>query len=245
MARIIFLGIGGWISNPLLGYTSFAVVSSASSWLLVEAGEGVYRLLRLCGLDINENLSAVVISHRHGDHVLGLPTIMQMAKHKGLKALRVVAIADAIEAVKQIAIASGAQNALDIVNFIEARVGEKMKIDDFELEFIEAVHPVPAASIKILVDGKCIVYSGDTAFNPALINFAKGCDVLIHEASGHYKEAYRYGHSNYNEALEIALRSSVKKLVLIHFYQWPSPLKTPIWKEMEVYIPYPCQQLDL
>ena len=245
MTKIVFLGVGGWISNPVLGYTSFAVFSDSGKWVLVEAGEGVYSSLRRCGLDIDNNLKAVIISHRHGDHILGLPTILQMAKHRGVNRVVVVSIDDVGKAIKSLLEASGSQNVLDVLSFVSLGYNQVMDFEGFKIEFIEAVHTVPAASIKIVVDGKCIVYSGDTIYNPKLVEFAKNCDVLIHEASGYIEEAHRYGHSTYLDAIDIAVKSGVKRLVLIHFYLWPQPIKTPIDKDLEILIPHPCQEMYL
>jgi ribonuclease Z len=245
VVKIVFLGVGGWISDPLLGYASFAVISSTSKWLLVEAGEGVYRSMRLCNIELDEKLVGVVVSHRHGDHILGIPTLLQIAKHRGLKKMRIVSIRNALEAIEQLINASGSQNTVDIVEFIEAGFGEKIKLEEFEIELLEAIHTLPTASLKISINDKCIVYSGDTVYNPKLIQFAKNCDILIHEASGHNIDAHRYGHSTYEDAIELAIKSNTKKLTLIHFYQWPNPVKTPIEKELEILTPYPCQEIEL
>ncbi|MDK6028627.1 MBL fold metallo-hydrolase [Ignisphaera sp. 4213-co] len=245
MVKILFLGVGGWISNPLLGYTSFAVINSKGNWILVEAGEGAYQNIVKCGLKINDNLKGIVISHRHGDHILGLPTILQIAKHLGIKEVTIIGIDDVIEAVSELITASASQNTANIVKAIRLDFGEKIKIDDFEIEFLESVHTIPAASIKIIANGKCIVYSGDTSYNPRLADFARKCDVLIHEVSSYSEEAHKYGHSTYKDAFEIALKSNVKTLVLTHFYQWPQPIKTPIEGSMEILVPHPCQILEI
>uniref|UniRef100_A0A7J3Z8E0 MBL fold metallo-hydrolase n=1 Tax=Ignisphaera aggregans TaxID=334771 RepID=A0A7J3Z8E0_9CREN len=245
MVKVVFLGVGGWISDPLLGYTSFAIVNSKRKWILVEAGEGLFRYMRICGLGLGEELAGVVVSHRHGDHILGIPTLLQMAKHTGLKKLRVVSIRDVLTAVLQLVEVSGSQNTLNILELVEVGLGERIRLEDFEIEFAEAVHTLPAVSMKIYSEGKCIVYSGDTAYNPKLIQFAKNCDMLIHEASGYSEEAHRYGHSTYQDAIEAAAKSNVKKLVLIHFYQWPSSVKTPIQEKLDILIPHPCQEIEL
>ncbi|MEL9940921.1 MAG: MBL fold metallo-hydrolase [Ignisphaera sp.] len=245
MTKIVFLGVGGWISDPLLGYTSFVIVNSSGNWILVEAGEGVYGAMRKCGLQIDDNFKGVVISHRHGDHVLGLPTLLQIANHLGYRKMLIVSIDDVIEAIVELLKASSSLNLLHLVDFIKIGFDKRVRVGDFEIEFLEAIHTTPAASIKIIVDGKCIVYSGDTSYNPKLIEFARGCDILIHEASTYSEEAHRYGHSTYKDAINIAIKSNVKKLILIHFYLWPQPIKTPINEDLEILVPYPCQQINV
>lgn len=80
--KVIPLGTGGWVSNPLLGNVSL-LVEVGNSRILIDAGEGTYRALRMCGFDVND-LDLMLITHRHGDHVMGLSTLALFARSKGL-----------------------------------------------------------------------------------------------------------------------------------------------------------------
>ncbi len=67
--------------------------------------------------------------------------------------------------------------------------------------------------------GRKIVYSGDTRPSRAVIELAKDCDVLIHDAtlSADLEEkARRYGHTSAAQAAEIAKKSNAKVLFLTH-----------------------------
>ncbi len=67
--------------------------------------------------------------------------------------------------------------------------------------------------------GKKIVYSGDTRPCEAIIELAKGCDVLIHDStlsSDLEEKAHIYGHSTAEQAARIAKLAEVKKLFLMH-----------------------------
>lgn len=67
--------------------------------------------------------------------------------------------------------------------------------------------------------GRKITISGDTAPCDALISFAKGSDVLIHDAtfdSSFEERANEYGHSTAKQAGEIAKKACVEKLFLTH-----------------------------
>jgi len=67
--------------------------------------------------------------------------------------------------------------------------------------------------------GKVIVYTGDTAPNEDLIDFAKDADLLIHEATFSDEEesmARESKHSTSRDAAKIAKKANVKLLVLTH-----------------------------
>jgi ribonuclease Z len=67
--------------------------------------------------------------------------------------------------------------------------------------------------------GRCLVYTGDTRPCDATVEAARGCDLLIHEATFSDEEverAGRTGHSTAAQAGEIARRSGARQLVLTH-----------------------------
>jgi len=245
--RVVFLGVGGWISRPKLGFTSIAILEGYGG-LLLDAGEGVYHAMDRCGIDINA-IDTVFLSHRHGDHVLGVPTLVQLARYHHRK-LRIVGSRDVIESVKVLLRTVGVDGYGNHVDFVEVKHGDEMSIGRYVLRFAEVQHVVPSLAVRVEYGAKCVVYSSDTTFTETLIPLAHGCDLLIHEVSGYSDDARLYGHSTLYNAVEVAYRAKVKRLAIVHFYIDTPPLRVEVLRPLaeegvELIVPYPCYSIEL
>jgi ribonuclease Z len=86
----------------------------------------------------------------------------------------------------------------------------------FKLDIMEGRHTMPDYVYKVVLSGKKIVYTGDTA-RLDLSEFAKNADYLIHEAAELEEErAIKFGHTTPFDAAETAKEAKVKNLVLVH-----------------------------
>ena len=238
--RIRFLGVGGWISRWPLHYTSFLVKDGEDS-LLVEAGEGVWFALRRCGEDLPK---AVYVSHVHGDHMLGVPTLLLWARQMGRR-ITVVGSREVIDGVRQVLAAIGMQHLESNAEFLVAEPGSSIEAAGFRLSFAEAVHAVRTLSVRIERGGVCVAYSGDTAPSQAFIELARGCDVVIHEAaanSGDEEEAHAKGHSTVDEAVEAGEKAGARIVVPIHFFVYPPAIGRR--GNATIVMPAECYELD-
>jgi ribonuclease Z len=72
---VIFLGTGGSLPTKERGLPAVALRRDGELFLL-DCGEGTQRQMMHAGLGFNRPMS-IMISHLHGDHVLGLPGLLQ------------------------------------------------------------------------------------------------------------------------------------------------------------------------
>ncbi len=98
-------------------------------------------------------------------------------------------------------------------------------IPGFQVQTCQLPHDPDEAShhrnlaYKILVDGKSIVYTGDTNGSEKIIEFAKNVDLLISEATFLDEQAelaHNVGHLTAGLAGKYAKQAGVKHLILTH-----------------------------
>ena len=88
-------------------------------------------------------------------------------------------------------------------------------------------HPVEAFGYRVEHDGVVIAYSGDTGETDALVELARGADLLLAEASFlEQPDLPADLHLTARQAAEYAARAKVKRLVLTHLVPWNDQAST-------------------
>ena len=151
--RIVPLGVGGWASSFTLGPSSFLVDFDGFK-ILLDAGEGVYRALRVCGFDVPD-IEAVLVSHRHGDHFMGLATLALYSGRYG-RVLRVFGPEDLD--VRGLLRVLGIEHYGSAIDFRPLRPGDRVDIGGVSVRAVEADHTVPALAYRLDYGGRCSVY---------------------------------------------------------------------------------------
>ncbi len=117
-----------------------------------------------------------------------------------------------------------------VIKRIENENDTKTKGDDVLITcYLSYAHPQEGVLIyKIVYKDKVLVYATDKESYPGgdkkLANFARGCNVLIHDAQytmEDYLDLYSpkqgYGHSTYDMAIEAKKQTGAEKLVFFHY----------------------------
>jgi ribonuclease Z len=237
--QVILLGTGyPRPSNERAGPATAIVVSE--KLFVVDAGRGVVMRLAATGIPL-KLLRAVFLTHLHSDHTSGLPDLFNTSwifgRHSPLELYGPQGIQQMAEALVQffqedIRIRStltemqpreGATIRTHTVKEGVVYVDKDIRVTAFAVDH----RPVePAFGYRFDSGGKSVVISGDTRPSENLIRYARGVDILIHEAylPEHFDrrdnpevaarlKAY---HTSAEEVGQVAQKAGVKLLVISH-----------------------------
>jgi len=224
--KITALGVGGWVSHPSFGQSGY-VVSDGKRNVLLDCGEGTYYKLSACGINI-KNLDYIILTHIHGDHVLGLPTLAQIAAHENLS-LKVVTLEEVFKNIVKLFEVLAIEKYLNHISFVELPLNDELVLeDDLIVKSFKALHPVLATSLLIRIGEYRVAYSGDTAVNKDFLLASEGVDVLLHEVS--LPELYdslkiRIGHTSEKDLEDIVNIAKPKTFIPVHFYMEPPKVR--------------------
>lgn len=163
--------------------------------VVVDAGLGVTRGLCDQGVALKD-LSLVFITHMHSDHFIELGPLLHTAWCAGLKTKVTIWGPSGLAAYWRGFVASmaedidtriGDEGRPDLRDLVELRViraGEPIAEAGMTVQAMDSIHPplTESWSLSFRGNGRHVVFSGDTAHNPLLAGFARGADLLIHEA---------------------------------------------------------------
>lgn len=219
MARLVILGSAAIVPDMEHDNTHF-VLEGQESVVLVDCGSNPIARLRKVGIDYN-NLTDIILTHFHPDHVLGVPILLNNMWLLGRqRALRVYGLHHCLNRVEDLMLMftwDEWPNFFPVAfhKVLERRNQLLMENNDFRITSWPVHHYIPTIGVRIenKRNGFVTAYSCDTAPSPAVVDLARGADLLIHEAAGDDG----IGHSSAAQAGEIAREAGVKRLVLVHY----------------------------
>ncbi|MGH7684882.1 MAG: MBL fold metallo-hydrolase, partial [Vulcanimicrobiaceae bacterium] len=162
---------------------------------IVDCGNGVARQAALAGLDLRR-LRAIFLTHHHSDHNVDVGTLLQLAWTAGLERpvqifgpppLR--AMMDAFLRFAEVDVRTriadeGRPDFASLLQIVEIDGGGAIfRTDSVTVRAALVEHPPlkPSFALRFEAPQRSIVFSGDTAPCDALIELARGADVLVHE----------------------------------------------------------------
>ncbi|MGK0360339.1 MAG: ribonuclease BN (tRNA processing enzyme) [Bradymonadia bacterium] len=194
MTRMIFVGTGDAFNG--------AGRANSCYWIEPESGLdqgaimvdfGPTALLQIKRLGLNANtIDAVWLTHLHGDHIGGLPLLIielwfQARRTRPLIIAGPPGMKARVEALIRTAYPSVLANLTQyLIEYIEWPVPGQVEIGGHTIETIRAKHDTLAVAASFratLANGKVLVFSGDTGWQPSLAALTEGADVFVCECS--------------------------------------------------------------
>lgn len=263
ITQVVMLGTGNPNPSPTQSGNSVAIVVNDTPYI-VDFGPGLIRQAaavspryggKVKGLDV-KNIKHAFLTHLHSDHTTGYPDLiltpwvmgrdqpLQVYGPEGTNKMTKHILAAYEDDIKYRLYGDEPANNMgwrvDSHEFMKEGViyqDDNVKVEAF---------PVPhgnwpnAFGFRFTTPDKVIVISGDTAPSDKLIEYAKGCDILIHEVYSHagwsvrnefWQNYHQKNHTSTFELGEIAEKVQPKLLVLHHILFWgasPEDLKKEI-----------------
>jgi ribonuclease BN (tRNA processing enzyme) len=177
------------------------------------------------GVDVPD-IEAVVITHLHADHSSGVEGFGYFNYFTLGRRAHLVAHPAVSERHWSAHLAAGMEQVVerpggaphhmgfdDYFQLTPLDTAAAVRIGPFAIECRKTIHPVPTTALRITAAGRTLGVSADTAFDPTLLDWLSGCDVIIHETQGCYDEGI---HTPYERLLELpeAIRERIR---LIHY----------------------------
>jgi ribonuclease BN (tRNA processing enzyme) len=190
--------------------------------LLLDCGHGAVHRMAALGTSW-ETITHVAITHFHPDHIGDLPLLLLAWRHGTLpprsEPVALVGPPGTIGLVERLAAAYGDWLAAPEYPFAveELAPGATLRLDGVTLGAFKVPHTEESVAYSVESDGERIVYTGDTAFEPGLAEWATGCDILLAECSLPAEMAVAT-HLTPQECGALARLAEPRRLVLTHFY---------------------------
>lgn len=203
------------------GACSGYLVEAGGRCTLLDCGNGVFAKLR-AARDFTD-VQAVVISHLHADHFFDLVpyayalAYSHQARAAGARPL-LYAPPGARDVFRRV---TGAWDAEELIEssfeLHEYDAAQELALDPLTLRFHEVPHFIRTHAVQMRAGGATFTYGADCRPNEAIVDFARGTDLLMLEATLEApEEGGSRGHLTPAEAGEHARRAGARRLVLSH-----------------------------
>lgn len=247
--KLVLLGTGTPNAEPDRSGPCLAVVVDDTAYL-VDAGPGLVRRAGLARSELGlealkpSRLGHVFLTHLHSDHTVGLPdlifTCWTLEREKPLQLFGPKGSAHMVNAIQSawredIAVRKDGLEPANLdghkVDVHELQAGVVFKDERVQVTAIAVPHGEweHAFGYRFDTPDRSIVISGDCTPNRALLEAARGCDILVHEVYSArafaerapvWQRYHATAHTSTDELAAIAAEARPGLLVLTHQLYW-------------------------
>ena len=230
---LTFLGTGSSAPTCYRNVTGILVQTASNGNVLFDCGEGSLSQIYRCygmerGDEIVRNIDGIFISHIHGDHHLGLLSVLfkrEQLQHSNRDPPLLIApdllltwLKRYSHTIQKVSYRSVDCKALEKSSTTKPVFGVPTELD---FETVPVLHCKSAYGVVMRqASDWSIVYSGDTRPCQALVEAGRGTNLLIHEATFEdnlVEDAKAKMHCTFGEALEVSSKMCSKFTVMTHF----------------------------
>jgi len=229
MVHVTFLGTGAAFSTGRRTNVAL-LVQEDDTRLLIECGPTILYQLDQAGSSV-DRVNYLFVSHRHGDHILGLPLFLLMRSLGGdSKPVTILGSEDVVHTGKELTrlVFPELAKRLLSLSWVDLPADQAGTIElgpSIKLSTMPMPHSPGISSLALRLDfgdsGRSLVYTGDTIYTEKTAEFAAGCDMLVHEAN--FSETLHpgvkadgYGHSTARQAGFTASQAGCRILTMVH-----------------------------
>ncbi len=198
--RVLILGIGDAFTSWHFG--SSALIDGPAGYVLLDCPDLIHRVVReattIARWDVPlPAIDDIILTHLHGDHCNGLESLGFLRRHLAVTAgtesrPRLHTIPPVANRLwERLAPAMdgcfAGKCGLALSDFFELHLmepdGDPAEIAGLSVRCRITRHPVPAIGLKISDGERTFGWSGDTAFDPAHIEWLSEADLIVHETN--------------------------------------------------------------
>lgn len=214
---LTFIGTGNAFAPGGLCWNGFV----ANGRYLFEAPPQALMSLNRMGVDPND-IEAVVISHHHGDHILGLPFLITHWKYRGrTRPVQIVGPPET-ELVARLIADRTYPSLFDLpfeIEWVTATPGDTVDLGALQLAPVAVEHDrklILSLGYACTLGGRRFGYTGDSQMCESVLNLARQSEVLVTECSS--KRQRIPTHMNLVDDMPVlrAAMAPEAKLILTH-----------------------------
>ncbi|TFG24220.1 MAG: MBL fold metallo-hydrolase [Promethearchaeota archaeon] len=210
--KVIFLGTNGWFST-LTGNTSCILIDSREFYIILDAGDGLYKIDNYIK---DDKPILLFLSHLHLDHIVGIHIFNKFQFKEKMQIYGYTGIKKNIDTILRHPFTVPLSELPFNAEIHEIEEGEYKQPVNFNCKLL--VHSDLCLGYRFELDDKKIAYCTDTGMCDNILELANDVDLLISECSyksGQFEDSWP--HLNPESAANIAKQCNVKQLIITHF----------------------------
>ncbi|MGA2411334.1 MAG: MBL fold metallo-hydrolase [Candidatus Binataceae bacterium] len=222
--ELTFLGTGDAFASHGR-FQSAYIIDGPECRILMEAGPTALCAMKRGGFQ-PADIDIILISHLHGDHFGGLPFFLLEYLYESPRRTKLI-IAGPRKLEERAwrlfdtmfpGSKGDAEKLKERLKFVVIEPGCEVKLGQVRISAMRTPHMKPpevSLALRVQINGKTIVFSGDSGWTEEIVGFAAGADLFLCECT-YFDSTELDFHMNYPGLLANHERFDVGRMILTH-----------------------------